>query len=36
VKANKVYEVPDDIWMLAIGMTGANLVIDDLYKYLGS
>jgi iron complex transport system substrate-binding protein len=36
VKANKVYEVPDDIWMLAIGMTGANLVIDDLYKYLGA
>jgi iron complex transport system substrate-binding protein len=34
VKQNKVFEVNDDIWVVALGMAGANLVIDDLYKYL--
>jgi iron complex transport system substrate-binding protein len=33
VKQNKVFEVNDDIWMVALGITGANLVVDDLYKY---
>lgn len=34
VKKNQVYEVPDDYWMLGIGITAANKVVDDLYKYL--
>lgn len=34
VKANKVYAVPDDYWMLGIGMLAANRVIDDLFTHL--
>lgn len=34
VKNNKVYEVPDDYWMLGIGITAANKVVDDLFKLL--
>lgn len=34
VKKNQVYEVPDDYWMLGIGITAANKVADDLFKLL--
>lgn len=34
VQAGKVYEVSDDLWMLGIGYTAANGVIDDLTRYL--
>ena len=34
VKNNRVYEVPDDYWMLGIGITAAQKVQDDLFKYL--
>lgn len=34
VKAGKVYEVPDDYWMLGIGVVAAQKVQDDLFKYL--
>ncbi len=34
VKEGRVYEVPDDYWMLGIGITAANKVIDDLQKHL--
>lgn len=34
VRQKQVYEVPDDYWMLGIGITAANKVIDDLFKYL--
>ncbi|MBV9789373.1 MAG: iron-siderophore ABC transporter substrate-binding protein [Chloroflexi bacterium] len=34
VKANKVYPVSDDYWMLGIGMLAANRVIDDLFTHL--
>ena len=30
---NQVYQVNDDTWMLAIGATGANYVIDDLFQF---
>lgn len=36
VKAGKIYEVPDEYWMVAIGITGANRVLDDLFKYLAA
>ncbi|GEL20837.1 ABC transporter substrate-binding protein [Pseudonocardia asaccharolytica] len=36
VRAGKVFEVSDDTWMLAIGLTGANLVLDDIEHLLGS
>ncbi|MFC5995925.1 ABC transporter substrate-binding protein [Pseudonocardia hispaniensis] len=35
VRAGKVFEVSDDTWMLAIGLTGANLVLDDIERLLG-
>jgi iron complex transport system substrate-binding protein len=31
---NKVFPVSDDIWMLGIGYGAADLVINDLFKYL--
>lgn len=34
VRQGKVYEVSDDLWMLGIGYTAANGVVDDLEKYL--
>ncbi|MGH3612248.1 MAG: hypothetical protein ACRDRK_06520 [Pseudonocardia sp.] len=34
VRAGKVYDVSDDAWMLAIGPTGANLVLDDIERLL--
>lgn len=34
VKANKVYAVPDDYWMLGIGILAANRVVDDLFVHL--
>ncbi len=34
VQQQRVYEVSDDLWMLGIGYTAANGVVDDLTKYL--
>jgi iron complex transport system substrate-binding protein len=34
VQANKVYQVPDEYWMTAIGYLAANLILDDLTLYL--
>lgn len=34
VQQERVYEVSDDLWMLGIGYTAANGVVDDLTKYL--
>ncbi len=34
VQQGRVYEVSDDLWMLGIGYTAANGVIDDLTQYL--
>jgi iron complex transport system substrate-binding protein len=34
VQQGRVYEVSDDLWMLGIGYTAANGVVDDLTKYL--
>lgn len=34
VQQGKVYEVSDDLWMLGIGYTAANGVVDDLTRYL--
>lgn len=34
VQEGKVHEVSDDLWMLGIGYTAANGVLDDLNKYL--
>jgi iron complex transport system substrate-binding protein len=34
VQQGEVYEVSDDLWMLGIGYTAANGVVDDLEKYL--
>ncbi|MGH2381203.1 MAG: ABC transporter substrate-binding protein [Candidatus Limnocylindria bacterium] len=36
VEAGQVYEVPDDTWMLGIGIGAANIVLDDLERYLVS
>jgi iron complex transport system substrate-binding protein len=33
-KAGRVHQVDDDIWQSGIAITAANLVIDDLEKYL--
>lgn len=35
VQAGKVQNVPDDYWMLGIGLGAAQLVLDDLEKYFG-
>lgn len=35
VQAGTVHEVPDDVWMLGIGVTAANLVLDDIEATLG-
>lgn len=34
VERGDVHQVPDDYWMLGIGIQAANLVLDDLEKYL--
>ncbi len=34
VQAGRAFEVSDDHWMLAIGPTGANLILDDLTRTL--
>lgn len=34
VKEGDAYEVPDDYWMLGIGIQAANLVLDDIEKKL--
>lgn len=34
VKQGKVYEVNDGTWGLGLGPMAANLVVDDLFKYL--
>ena len=34
VAAGKVYQVNDDVWQTGLGFMAANLVIDDLEKYL--
>jgi iron complex transport system substrate-binding protein len=34
VQANKVYLVPDEYWMTAIGYLAAGLILDDLQAYL--
>ena len=34
VRQGRVYEVSDDLWMLGIGYTAANGVIDDLTRHL--
>lgn len=36
VEAGRVYDVPDDYWMLGIGIGAANLVLDDLEAYLAT
>ena len=34
VRRDRVYEVSDDLWMLGIGPTAAEGVVDDLEKHL--
>ena len=34
VQEGRVYEVSDDLWMLGIGYTAADGVVDDLARYL--
>jgi len=34
VREDRVYEVSDDLWMLGLGYTAADGVMDDLEKYL--
>jgi len=34
VAAGRVYEVPDEYWMVGTGIIAANLVVDDLERYL--
>lgn len=34
VEEGRVYEVSDDLWMLGIGYTAANGVLDDLERYI--
>ena len=34
VQQGNVFEVPDDVWMLGIGYTAANGIMDDLTRYL--
>lgn len=35
VKNEKVYGVDDDLWMLGIGYTGADMVLDEMAEKLG-
>lgn len=34
VRKERVYTVPDEYWMVGIGVISANRVVDDLFKYL--
>jgi iron complex transport system substrate-binding protein len=34
VQQGRFCEIPDDLWMLGIGYTAANGVVDDLERYL--
>jgi iron complex transport system substrate-binding protein len=34
VQQGRVYEVSDDTWMLGIGYTAADAVLDDLLRYV--
>ena len=34
VRQGKVYTVPDEYWMVGLGIISANRVIDDLFTYL--
>lgn len=34
VQADRVFEVPDDTWMLGIGIGAAGVVLDDLERHL--
>ena len=34
VEEGRVYEVPDDTWMLGIGIGAATIVLDELEAYL--
>lgn len=34
VEAGNVHEVPDEYWMVGTGIIAANLVVDDLERYL--
>jgi iron complex transport system substrate-binding protein len=34
VEAGRVYEVPDDTWMLGIGIGAASIVLDELEGHL--
>lgn len=34
VQAGRVYEVPEDYWMLGVGILAANRLLDDLERYL--
>jgi len=34
VQQGRAYEVSDDLWMLGIGYTAANGVVQDLTRYL--
>ncbi|HWB70646.1 MAG TPA: ABC transporter substrate-binding protein [Egibacteraceae bacterium] len=34
VRGGRIYAVPDDYWMLGIGIQAANLVLDDLERLL--
>jgi ABC-type Fe3+-hydroxamate transport system substrate-binding protein len=36
VKANRVFEVNDEIWVNSWHIIGANLILNDLLKYLSS
>lgn len=34
VQEDRVYSVSDDTWMLGIGYTAADAVLDDLFQYV--
>jgi iron complex transport system substrate-binding protein len=33
-QTGKAYDVSADVWMLGIGLIGANLVLDDIERLL--
>jgi len=35
VAAGRAHEVSDDVWMLGIGVLGANAILDDIERVLG-
>jgi iron complex transport system substrate-binding protein len=36
VKNNRFYEVDDDAWINSLGVRGANIIVDDLTKFVAS